>query len=111
MSFGKQSGPPASSRQVQQLLSLIQAAGHHDFRDARGPMGFSQRQAGGRFTRDEADELIQRLQDVESDAATPVAVQEWRQSAQGPLLGRMAAEQLAEELRRRGWMVIEPLAS
>lgn len=109
MAFGQQSGPPASSRQLQELLALIQGAGHRDFRDARGPMGFTQRQAGGRFTRDEADELIARLLEAESSPATPVAVQGWRQSAQEQLLGRMAAEQLAIELRRRGWMVIEPL--
>lgn len=109
MAFGQQSGPPASSRQVQELLALIQAAGHRDFRDARGPMGFTQRQAAGRFTRDEADELIKRLQDAESDPGAPVPVQGWRHSAQEQLLGRMAAEQLAVELRRRGWMVIEPL--
>ena len=30
-------------------------------------MGFTQRQAGGRFTRDEADEFIERLQGAESD--------------------------------------------
>ena len=109
MAFGQQAGPPASSRQLQELLALIQGAGHRDFRDARGPMGFTQRQAGGRFTRDEADEFIKRLQDAEPDPGTPVAVQGWRQSAQEQLLRRMAAEQLAVELRRRGWMVIEPL--
>ena len=72
-------------------------------------MGFTQRQAGGRFTRDEADELIQRLQDSESDPANPMEVQGWRRTAQEQLLGQMPAEQLAVELRRRGWMVIEPL--
>ncbi|HMC38275.1 MAG TPA: hypothetical protein VKI19_01350 [Acidimicrobiales bacterium] len=94
---------------MQELLALIQGAGHRDFRDARGPMGFSQRQAGGRFTRDEADDYIQRLQSAETDPGNPVQVQGWRQSAQEQLLGRLPAEQLAAELRRRGWMVIEPL--
>lgn len=37
-------------------------AGHSDFRDARGPMGFNQRQAGGKFTRGEADAFIEQLQ-------------------------------------------------
>lgn len=111
MAFGQQSGPPASSRQMQELLALIQGAGHRDFRDARGPMGFTQRQAGGRFTRDEADQFIERLQDVESDPATPVAVQGLQHSGEKQLLTRVAAEQLAVELRRRGWMVIEPLGS
>lgn len=109
MAFGQPSGPPASSRQVQELLALIQGAGHRDFREARGPMGFTQRQAGGRFTRDEADDFIQRLQTAESDPVTPVEAQGWRHSAQEQLLGRMSAEQLAAELRRRGWMAIEPL--
>ena len=109
MAFGQQSGPPASSRQVQELLALIQGAGHRDFRDARGPMGFTQRQAGGRFTRDEADDYIRRLQGAEFDPAKPAETQGWRHSAQEQLLGRMAAEDLAAELRRRGWMAIEPL--
>ncbi len=72
-------------------------------------MGFTQRQAGGRFTRAEADEFIERLQDAESDPCKLVAVQGWRDSAQEQLLSRMPAEQLAVELRRRGWIVIEPL--
>jgi hypothetical protein len=54
MAFGHQAGPPASRREVQELLTLLQDAGHTDFRDARGPMGFTQRQAAGKFTRDEA---------------------------------------------------------
>lgn len=74
-------------------------------------MGFTQRQAGGRFTRTEADEFIERLQEAKSDPEKTVEVQEWRHSAQEQLLGRMPAEQLADELRRRGWMVIEPLVS
>src|SRR5579862_3173421 len=72
MAFGQQSGPPASARQVKELLALLQGLGHTDFRDARGPMGFTQRQAGGRFTSDEAAALIDRLQETEletSDAA------------------------------------------
>jgi hypothetical protein len=109
MAFGQPSGPPASSRQLQELLALLQGAGHRDFRDARGPMGFTQRQAGGRFTREEADDYIGRLQSAESDPMTAVEAQGWRQSAQEQLLGRLPAEQLAGELRRRGWMAIEPL--
>lgn len=73
-------------------------------------MGFTQRQAGGRFTREEADAFIERLQNVESDPESTVETPGWRRSAQEQLLGRLPAEQLAEELRRRGWMVIEPLA-
>jgi len=109
MAFGQPSGPPASARQVQELLALVQGAGHRDFRDARGPMGFTQRQAGGRFTRDEADDYIRRLQDADGDPAAPGDARGWRHSAQEQLLGRLPAEQLAAELRRRGWMTIEPL--
>ena len=65
MAFGQQSGPPATAKQVRDLLGLLQDAGHTDFRDARGPMGFTQRQAGGKFTRDEADAFIEQLQDAE----------------------------------------------
>ena len=65
MAFGQQSGPPASATQVQELLALLKDAGHSDFRDARGPMGFTQRQAGGKFTRDEAAAFITQLQDAE----------------------------------------------
>jgi hypothetical protein len=67
MAFGQQSGPPATRRQLEDLLELVIAAGHVDLRDARGPLGLTQRQAAGKFTRDEADELIARLQsDAES---------------------------------------------
>ena len=58
MAFGQPGGPPASAKQVRELLELLHAAGHSDFRDARGPLGFNQRQAGGKFTRDEADALL-----------------------------------------------------
>lgn len=107
MAFGQQSGPQASARQVQELLGLLQEAGHRDFRDARGPMGFTQRQAAGRFTRDEASALIQQLQTADGEA--PAQAPEWRRSAQEQLLDRIPAEQLAVALRRRGWMAIEPL--
>jgi len=63
MAFGQPSGPPATGKQLQELMQLLNAAGHTDFRDARGPMGFTQRQAGGKFTRDEADAFIAQLQE------------------------------------------------
>ena len=67
MAFGQQSGPPASAAQMRELLELLKNAGHADFRDARGPMGFTQRQAGGKFSRDEAETFITQLQDAESE--------------------------------------------
>ncbi len=108
MTFGKQSGPPASVRQVQELLALLREAGHTGFRDARGPMGFTQRQAGGKFTRDEAAAFIDRLQDAEFDASAPAAAPTARQSADEQALRHMPAEQLAAELRRRGWIATKP---
>jgi hypothetical protein len=108
MAFGQQSGPPASATQVRELLGLLKEAGHSDFRDARGPMGFSQRQAGGKFSRDEAAAFITQLQDAESDGITPVAPPAWRKSTQEQLLPLLSSEQLAGELRRRGWTAIEP---
>ena len=70
MAFGQPAGPPAPAKRVQHLLSLLQAAGHRDFRDARGPMGFTQRQAAGKFTRDEVEEFIEQLeQEADSSSA------------------------------------------
>lgn len=86
MAFGQSAGPPASHTQMRRLTELIEEAGHADFRDARGPLGLNQRQAGGKFTRDEADDLIGQLEaaadgaggadaggddDVEEPAAAP----------------------------------------
>ena len=109
MAFGQQTGPPATAKQVQELLGLLQGAGHDDFRDARGPMGFTQRQAAGKFTRDEATSFITQLQEAETAgepalAAAPPA----RLSAAEQALRRMPVEQLAAELQRRGWVVLEP---
>lgn len=108
MAFGQQSGPPASAAQIRELLSLLNDAGHSDFRDARGPMGFTQRQAGGKFTRDEAAAIIAQLMDAESDGGMAVAPPTWRQSAREQTMKALPSEQLADELRRRGWSVIEP---
>jgi hypothetical protein len=108
MAFGQQSGPPASAKQVQELLALLKEAGHSDFRDARGPMGFNQRQAGGKFARHEAEAFIEQLQDTAFNGSTPAAVPAWRLSTQEQTIRHMPADQLAAELRRRGWTAIEP---
>ena len=115
MAFGQHSGPPATYRQVQQLTDLILAAGHTDFRDARGPLKLTQRQAGGKFTRDEADALIERLEIEAEDApegegATaerppPLTRREAERIA---ALRKLPDEALAAELQRRGWIVVEP---
>jgi hypothetical protein len=129
MAFGQQSGPPATAKQMSELLALLEQAGHDDFRDARGPLGFTQRQAGGKFTRDEADAFIAQLQDelaggaADGDAgaaAAPLAVPSRParigtppRPAVGPTgaeraLRRIPTDQLAAELQRRGWVVLEP---
>lgn len=116
MAFGQSSGPPASARQVQELLGLLADAGYGDFRDARGPMGFNQRQAGGRFTHDEAAALIEQLQ-TEAEQGQPTAgdppgqthpTPAPRLSATERTLRAIPAERLAAELSRRGWVVMEP---
>ena len=110
MAFGQQAGPPASGRQLQELLALLQDAGHTDFRDARGPMGFNQRQAGGKFTRDEAQAFIDQLQQAAHDGGGPPApaAHPARLSAAERALRDLPAEALAAELQRRGWVVLEP---
>lgn len=100
MAFGQRSGPPASTRQLQELLALLKQGGHTGFRDARGPMGFTQRQAAGMFTRDEAAAFIEQLRDAGPDGDVPGG---------GRALREVPAEDLAAELQRRGWLVIEPL--
>ena len=125
MAFGQPSGPPATAKQMKELLELVLAAGHVDFRDARGPLQFTQRQAAGKFTRDEADSYIDRLTaEAElgsattgagevSPAATPRIAPRQRRtpvkaSAKTPSLDGVASEVLAAELQSRGWVVLEP---
>ena len=126
MSFGQASGPPAPAKLVNELLELLHAAGHSDFRDARGPLGFNQRQAAGKFTRSEAEAFIEQLQleaeaggeqpELPSAAATPTpptapapaARPKQRASAVERSLEKVPTETLAAELQRRGWVVLEP---
>lgn len=115
MAFGQANGYPATRSQLEQLTQLVLDAGHTDFRDARGPLGLTQRQANGKFTRDEADELIALLEadtdsattEIGSSAAPSVPAQRGRA---GPPTGltRIPSERLAAELQRRGWIVMEP---
>ena len=93
---------------MRELLALLKEAGHSDFRDARGPMRFSQRQAAGKFSRDEAAAFITQLQEAESDGSVPAAAPAWRKSTQEQILKILSSEQLAAELRHRGWIAIEP---
>lgn len=107
MSFGKQSGPPASAKQVQYLLALIQKQGHGDFREARHPLGLTQRQAGGKFTIAEASALIDTLVNGEpagASAAAPRRLDDERIE----IVRGLPAEVMASELERRGWVVSPP---
>lgn len=111
MAFGQSSGPPATGRQVSELLELLQRAGHSDFRDARGPMGFTQRQAGGKFTVDEATAFIEQLEEAEHrrDLGEDPPVEPVQQSpAADQALRDYPDQPLAAELQRRGWIVVEP---
>jgi hypothetical protein len=122
MSFGRQSGPPASAKQMDYLRSLVEKAGHTGFRDARGPLGLTQRQAGGKFTKGEASALIDRLVNGEggdgadgtgagsglgSDDGLDSAA-ERLEAEQASILRGMPAGLLAAELERRGWTVTSP---
>ncbi len=111
MAFGQQSGPPASTKQVAYLQALLRAAGYADFREARHPLGLTQRQAAGKFSSSEASALIDQLVgaadgDETASAAAgggrppPVAVDR--------RLADVADEALANELRRRGWEIRAP---
>ena len=71
-------------------------------------MGFTQRQAEENSPRDEADAFIAQLLDAESDGSIAIAAPAWRQSAQEQMLSALPSQQLADELRRRGWTAIEP---
>lgn len=111
MAFGQQSGPPATNKQLDELLNLLADVGYTDFKDARYPMDFTQRQAAGKFSRDEADEYIARLQDEadsgDDSSAAPVAPAV-RPSPAEQALRKFPAQELAAELQRRGWIVAEP---
>lgn len=107
MTFGKQSGPPASAQQVQYLLSLIQKQGHGDFREARHPLGLTQRQAGGKFTIGEASALIDALVNGES-SETPVAPSIRLDDERVEIVRGLPAEVMAADLDRRGWDVSPP---
>jgi hypothetical protein len=117
MAFGQASGPPAPAKQVAELEALVAEQGFASFREARHPLGLTQRQAAGKFTASEATELIERLtargQVLDTlDAGTapvaaPVAVDRGRARAE-ELVTTLDAEVMATELTNRGWCCIPP---
>jgi hypothetical protein len=104
MAFGQASGPPASGKQVRELEELLEAAGHDGFRDARGPMGFNQRQAAGKFTRDEAQAFIDQLEEeAHADEPQPVrAAPVVRLTPTERAVRALSDEELLAEVDRRG---------
>lgn len=120
MSFAQQAGPPASDKQLQYLLALVQKAGYTDFREARHPLSLTQRQARGKFTRREASELIEQLLGLDTAAGNPdpepapasasasAAPPEPSQAAvpRGRTLRQLPLERLVAELERRGFRVV-----
>lgn len=122
MAFGQITGPPATARQMRELTELLETAGHDGFRDARGPMGFSQRQAGGKFTCGEAQAFIDQLEDAANggEPTSPLAspakrpaplavlpakartIPVVRLDPAGRALRAASDEQLLAEVRRRG---------
>ena len=132
MAFGQPAGPPASPRQIDQLAELLERAGFSSFREARHPYGLNQRQAAGRFTVAEAEELLERLTAAETVHATPAAAEHGeparaaadlppapvrapsapdvrRQARRAQLLESFGDAVLAAELERRGWCCIPPI--
>lgn len=124
MAFGQSPGPAASHRQMAELLELLQAEGFDGYRDARGPMGFNQRQGNGKFTGEEADAYIAQLYeqaesaDDQSEApvarkapqpkSQPVQKQQPKASPVPRAVLEAGDEVLVAELERRGWVVTAP---
>ena len=133
MAFGQASGPPASAAQLAELTELLARAGFDGFREARHPYGLTQRQSNGKFTRTEADELIERLAAAEAVAegvapppapSAPARPQVAPTPASQPSVRRAASAErraavlaafddrlLVDELERRGWCCIPPIDS
>ncbi len=116
------SGPPASTKQIAYLASLLEKVGYASFREARHPFGLNQRQAGGKFTVQEASGLIDQLlntdvspdapavagdSSIANDAATDAAIEKIRVT-QATMLRGVPGDLLADELMRRGWSVRAP---
>lgn len=115
MAFGQASGPPASAKQISYLASLLEEAGHGTFREARYQLGLTQRQAGGKFTRSEASDLIDRLLEGatgdEAEERRSVAAeraQRAHEASQAQLVAGLPAETMVLELERRGWSCSPP---
>ena len=118
MAFGQAAGPPAPQRRVAELAELLEARGFDSFKEARHPFGLTQRQAAGKFTTAEVDELIDRLEgEAEIEAAAPESTpgeavetpdQRRRRERDEEIAVRLDADVMATELVNRGWCCIPP---
>ena len=122
MAFGQAAGPPASAKDLARLAELVEQAGYGSFKEARHPLGLTQRQAAGKFTREEAAELAMRLEaeggpegdggdatPIETPAASGAASRRARRDQELALAGTRD-EALVAELELRGWTCIPPLS-
>jgi hypothetical protein len=109
VSFAQQ-GPPASAKQIAYIQALLRKAGYDDFRSARTEYRLTQRQARGKFTKTEASAMIDRLTSTDDENPTVSISEEpdTLDSAQALLIRGFPADVLADELRRRGWTVVDP---
>jgi hypothetical protein len=109
MAFGQSAGPPADARRVAELAELLAERGYDSFREARHPFGLNQRQAAGKFTVAEAEDLLARLapDDEPPPPAASDAVDPKRRRDE-ELVTRIDADVLATELVNRGWCCIAP---
>lgn len=104
-------GPPATDKQLAYLQALLRKEGYDGFRDARRPLGLTQRQGSGKFTRAEASALIDRLaggDDTPDQVPLPIADPSPPSPAAEPSLRHLSDDALAAELTRRGWTVDPP---
>jgi hypothetical protein len=104
-------GPPATDKQLAYLQALLRKEGYDGFRDARRPLGLTQRQGSGKFTRAEASALIDRLasdDDTPDQAPLPIADPSPPPPDSSPSLRHLSDDALVAELTRRGWTVERP---
>jgi hypothetical protein len=131
MAFGQASGPPAPAKLVAQLEAQLNQHGFASFKEARHPFGLTQRQAAGKFTSAEANELIERL--VAQDEVRAAEPERARTAPDRPaptgrgarpratappsprdlakeeeLVTGLTADVMATELTNRGWCCIPP---
>jgi len=125
MAFGQAAGPPASAKDIAHLAELVERRGFDSFKEARHPLGLSQRQAAGKFTRDEVESLVNQLEAedhdpdtgdgagesdpvVEREVPTPRPATKRIQRDQKLVAAGLTDELLVAELELRGWTCIAP---